>query len=111
MVNPIFLWTNLSDYVTYVNKYNQSFKYIAQFSMLLFGVLYIILHGSIYDYTRNDKKILARISIFFGIIFMALICVHYFIQLSAVRLNILKGHTEGLEQFIQSNPTSGTEIS
>ncbi len=40
-------------------------------------------------------------------IFAACIGIHYFVQISSVRLSIAKGQIAGLEQFIQSNPTSG----
>jgi len=32
--------------------------------------------------------------------------IHYFVQLSAVRLNLLAGKTEGLQHFVQANPYS-----
>jgi hypothetical protein len=31
---------------------------------------------------------------------------HYFTQISAVRINVLAGRTEGLEHFVQANPYS-----
>jgi hypothetical protein len=106
-VNPMFSWTNLSDYVVYENGHNQFLKYLAQFAMLLFGALYVILLASIQELAHDDKKILTRIASYFGIGFAALIGINYFVQISAVRLNVLNGRTQGLDQFIQSNPTSG----
>jgi hypothetical protein len=105
-VNPVFIWTNVTDFAAYTHKNTQLFKYIAQFMMIIFGVSYTILLGSIFEYTQERKKILARLSIYFGIIFAMLISIHYFIQLSTVRINIFKGNLQGLEQFIQSNPSS-----
>jgi hypothetical protein len=106
-VNPIFKWTNLANYITYTSNYNQSFKYLAQFSMLLFAPAFLIMLHSIDDYASVDKKILSRISISFATIFAACIGIYYFIQISSVRLSIAKGQIAGLEQFIQSNPISG----
>ena len=106
-VNPIFKWTNLADFIAYTGTYNQSFKYLAQFAMLLFAPAFLIILHSIDDYAPEDKKILSRISISFATIFAACIGIHYFVQLSSVRLSIANGQIEGLEQFIQSNPTSG----
>jgi hypothetical protein len=105
-VNPVFIWTNVTDFAAYTHKNTQLFKYIAQLMMIIFGVSYTILLGSIFEYTQERKKILARLSIYFGIIFAMLISIHYFIQLSTVRINIFKGNLQGLEQFIQSNPSS-----
>jgi hypothetical protein len=106
-VNPIFQWTNLADYVRYAENYNQGFKYLAQSAMLLFAPAFLIILHSINEYAPEDKKILSKISISFGTIFAACISIHYFIQISSVRLSIVKGQIAGLEQFIQSNPISG----
>ena len=106
-INPIFKWTNLADFIAYTGTYNQSFKYAAQFAMLLFAPAFLIMLHSIGDYALADKKILSRISISFATIFVACIGIHYFVQISSVRLSIANGQIAGLEQFIQSNPTSG----
>ena len=104
IVNPIFTWTNLSDYVETVNSTNQFFKHVAQFMMLLFAPLFVVLLASIEAYAESDKKILARIALYFGIIFALLISVNYFVQLSVVRQNIAKGDLVGLEHLIMVNP-------
>jgi hypothetical protein len=106
-INPIFQWTNLADYINYTTNYNQLFKYLAQFAMLLFAPAFLIMLHSINDYVSEDKKILSRISICFATIFAACIGIHYFVQISSVRLSIAHGQIAGLEQFIQVNPTSG----
>jgi hypothetical protein len=106
-MNPPFKWTNLQDFIAYSNSCNQSFKYLAQFAMLLFAPAFLVLLHCISDYATEDKKILSRISICFATIFTTCVGIHYFIQISSVRLSIANGQTGGLEQFIQSNPTSG----
>ncbi len=106
-INPIFQWTNLADYIAYTKNYNQGFKYLAQSAMLVFAPVFLIMLHSINAYAPEDKKILSKISISFGTIFAACISIHYFVQISSVRLSIAKGHIAGLTQFIQSNPTSG----
>jgi len=106
-VNPLFKWTTLADFITYSENYNQSFKYLAQFTMLLFAPAFLIMLHSIDDYATENKKILSKISICFATIFTACIGIHYFVQISSVRLSINKGQIEGLAQFIQANPTSG----
>ncbi len=104
IVNPLFTWTNLSDYVETVNSTNQFFKYVAQFMMLLFAPLFVVLLASIEEYAHSEKKILARIALYFGIIFSMLISINYFMQLSVVRQNIAKGDLVGLEHLIMVNP-------
>lgn len=106
LVNPLFIWTDFADYVAYNNANNQFFKHLAQFMMLLFGLLYVVLLNSIHDYAQDEKKTLARVSLTFGAIFAALIGIHYFLQISVVRSNLEAGQLGGLEQFIQGNPRS-----
>lgn len=106
-VNPLFIWTNLSDFVAYTKENNQLFKHLAELAMLIFGIAFLVLLSSIKEYAPDNKKILANISVYFGIIFSGLISINYFVQLSAVRISLLRGEITGLEQFIQSNPISG----
>lgn len=106
MINPLYIWTNITDYASYTQQTNQMWKYLAQFSMMVFGISYLVLLSSIFEYASENKKILARVSLYFGIIFTMLISIHYFVQLSTVRVNILRGNLEGLQHFLQSNPTS-----
>ncbi len=104
VVNPLFVWTDLSAYVETVNSTNQFFKHVAQFMMLLFAPLFVVLLASIVDYAGQEKKILARIALYFGIMFAVLISINYFVQLSVVRQNIAKGDLAGLEHLIMVNP-------
>jgi hypothetical protein len=75
--------------------------------MLLFAPAFLIIINCLHDYAPVDKKIFTRISIGFATIFAVCIGIHYFVQISSVRLSIAKSQLDGLEQFIQSNPTSG----
>ena len=105
LTSPLFYWTNLSDYIVYAQSYNQVFQNIAKAFMLILGPLYMLLINSYYDYAE-DKKVLVRISLLFATAFALLSSTHYFVQLSAVRLNILSGQINGLEHFVQANPYS-----
>ncbi len=106
IVNPLFVWTNFSDYVASIPERNQFFIHLAQLMSLLFGPLWVLMLQSVHEYVPTDKKILTRISIGFGLVFATLTGLHYFVQLSAVRLNLIYGRPDGLEQFIQANPLS-----
>jgi hypothetical protein len=105
-LNPLFIWTNASDYLAHVQKSDQTFKYIAQALMLGFGPLYVLMLNSIHDFTQDELKPLSRAALAFGIIFAVLIGIHYFVQISAIRLNESKGQIAGLEQFLQAKPDS-----
>jgi len=104
--SPLFTWTTLADYVAYVEAYGGVLRPLAQFSMLLFGLSFVVLLNSIHEYTRTERKILTRVSVGFGLLFAVTVGIHYFTQFSAVRLNVLEGRTEGLEHFVQANPYS-----
>ena len=103
---PIFHWTTMQDYLAYSNPASQPFKSMAQLMMLFFAPLYVVLLSSIYDLAGSEKKPLARAALLMGVIFAGLISMHYFIQLTTVRLGIANGQVAGLEQFVQANPAS-----
>ena len=103
---PLFTWTNLADYAAFVDQRSQIYQHIARFAMLLFGPLFLVLLNSIHEGAAVDKRLLTRTSICFGIGFAVLTGAHYFVQLSSVRLSLLRGELQGLEQVVQANPLS-----
>jgi hypothetical protein len=107
ILNPLFTWTNLADYMAYTSTYNQSFKFAAQLAMLLFAPAFVVLLHSIEDRAEEDKKFMSKIALSFALMFAVCVSMHYFVQISSVRLSIGIGQTSGLEQFIQANPYSG----
>ncbi|MBP1668763.1 MAG: hypothetical protein H6Q21_1129 [Bacteroidetes bacterium] len=106
-LNPPFTWTNLTDYIVYTSTYNQAFKFVAQLAMLLFAPAFVVLLHGIEDRAEEGKKFMSRIALSFAIMFAISVSMHYFVQISSVRLSISRGQTSGLEQFIQANPYSG----
>jgi hypothetical protein len=75
--------------------------------MLLFAPAFVVLLHSIEDQAEENKKFVGKIAVSFAIMFAVCVSMHYFIQISSVRLSIVHGQTAGLEQFIQANPSSG----
>lgn len=107
LVNPVFIWTDFETYVKAVQTTNQTFKHIAMLFMILYGACFVIQLCSIEEITESSKKYYVKIAELFGAGFFALIGINYFIQISAVRMQIKTGQINGLEQFIQANPISG----
>jgi len=103
---PLFSWTNLAGYVIFATERSQLPQQIARFAMLLFGPLYVILLNAIHDHMPPSKRLYTRIAINFGLAFAILSGIHYFVQVSAVRLSLLRGELQGLEQIVQANPLS-----
>jgi hypothetical protein len=106
VVNPLTLWSDFASYVAQQRTGNQAFKYVAQATMLLFPLLYALIVNSVHDATTADKHALTRAAIAFAVGFAVLVGMHYWVQISAVRLNLSKGTTDGLIQFIQAKPDS-----
>lgn len=104
--SPLFIWTNLEDYIRFVRTNNQFFQNLAKTLMLLFGPAWLVLINSFYQTALPENKASARLSLLFGLAFALLTSVHYFIQLSTVRLGIASNNTEGLLQLVQANPVS-----
>ena len=105
-MNPLFMWTNLADYVAYVDQYRSPWPDMARFAIVILAALWVVMLNAVHDYARDEHKILARISLAFGLAFAVLTGAFYFVQISAVRLSLLKGDVAGLEQIVQANPYS-----
>ena len=106
MTSPIFLWTNLSDYLDYVATNGLFWQNLARFCMLLFALLFVILLNALHEIAPAEKKVFTRTALSLGIGFAVLVGLFYFVQLTAVRLSLQLGETTGLEQVIQANPLS-----
>lgn len=106
ITSPLFVWSGLADYVAYVNENSQFFQHLARLAMLLFGPLFVVLLNCIHEVTPDERKILSRVSLCFGLAFAALTGINYFVQLSVVRQNIAAGYLDGLVQVVQANPAS-----
>lgn len=104
--SPLFYWKNIDDYIVYVQSNPRFFQNLAYFFMLFFGPIYVIFINSFYDISSEQNKLLIRLSLLFALAFAITSSINYFIQLSSVRLSILKNNFEGLEYFIQANPDS-----
>lgn len=104
--SPLFYWTNLEDYIDYVNTNNQFFQYLAKSFMIIFSLAYMILIFVFHEFTLAQRQILSKIAIAFSIMFALVTAVHYFVQVSAVRFAISEIDYSGLEHFIQAKPTS-----
>lgn len=104
--SPLFYWSGFEDYLNYAGQNSQVLQHIAKALMLAFGPLFVVLINSYYEYAPREKRFLVRLSLLFALGFALLSCMHYFVQLSAVRLNLLEGTVNGLELFVQANPHS-----
>ncbi len=103
---PLFLWTDLPDYVAFVRAYPSPLADIARLSMLIFAVLFVVLANSIYDIATPAHRSMARLALSFALAFAVTTGSHYFIQISAVRVSIEHDALAGLEQVVQANPYS-----
>lgn len=101
---PLITWHGLEQYLHDIEGTEQQWKYIAQLSMMLFAPAFVVLLNSIHSLASPEKKALSRLGLIFGALFALQASMHYFLQLSTVRLNIMHGETAGLEHYIQLNP-------
>lgn len=104
--SPLFYWTNMQDYIEYVNANNQFFQYLAKSFMIVFALSYMVLTIVYFEFVPVQKQIMARIAIAFAVLFALLASVHYYVQISAVRFAFMEEQFSGLEHFIQARPTS-----
>lgn len=106
VVFPIPEWRGITDTVagfssSYINYYS-----LCQTMAFISAPLFVVMVCCVHEYASPEHKILTRISACFAIMFAVFSSMNYFVQFTAVRLSILNGQLEGLEQFVQWNPTS-----
>jgi len=104
--SPLFYWTNLEEYIDFVNNNNQFFQYLAKSFMIIFALGYMVLLFVFYEFVGIQRQLLAKIAIAFSLMFALLTTVHYFVQISAVRFAFIEEQFSGMEHFIQAKPTS-----
>ena len=100
------IWTSLPDFIASTSGTWFPLFTSCQFLAFLTPPLFVLLVNSVHDNTSDEKRTLTRASLCFSLIFATLSSIHYFVQFTVVRLGMLHGHTEGLEQYIQLNPDS-----
>ena len=107
-LRPLPQWTDLPSFLSAIDKKWLTVNAIIQFIGFLCAPLSIALLNSIHDYAEKNKKILARISISFSIVFTVLSSIAYYLQCTFIRQNIRNGTVGNLDLFINYNPNSIT---
>ncbi len=105
-VSPLFLWTDFDAYLTYTQQYHTFWPELGRLSMIVFGIGFVFVLAAVEEYAAADRKILARLGTLFALAAVVLTGGFYFVQISAVRLNLAQGTVTALEQVIQGNPYS-----
>lgn len=103
---PIPSWSGIYAYASFMSSTPQNLFSFCQVLAFLSGLLFIPLLCSIHDFAQEEKKILAKIGICFGVVFVVLSSMCYFIQFTIVPQNILSGQINGLEHFVELNTKS-----
>lgn len=106
-VNPLYIWDGYESYLTAARTTNQWMKHVAMASMIMYGILFVIQTNSLYEVVEGERRYFASLAKGFGFAFCLLISIHYFVQITAVRLQVAAEPAEGLVQWIQANPISG----
>jgi len=82
------------------------YQHLAYVFMLVTGPAWLLIIHGYYEISPASGKATGRISLLFALGFTILSSLHYFVQLSAVRLSLAGGNWEGMEPFLQANPLS-----
>lgn len=106
MKYPVPTWNNIESYADFMRSASQLFFSMCQITAFLSGIIFIVLLCSIHEYAQAEKKILTRIGLCFGTIFVVLASITYFVQFTVIPQNISDGNLQGLEQFVELNTKS-----
>lgn len=103
---PIPEWNGMKETADSFSTAYVNFYSLCQVAAFASAPIFVIMLCCIDVYTSQDKKVLSKISLCFGVIFAVLSSINYFVQFTSVRQSVLKGQLEGLDQFVQWNPSS-----
>lgn len=106
MVNQPFTWTNINDLAAYEINNQSVFKYIGMICMIVFSCTFVVMVLCIGEKAGEEKKVIANTASLFALAFCVSISINYFVQITATRMQMQNGFTEGLTQFTQSNNIS-----
>jgi len=99
-------WTNLNDYLERIQNNPQVYKHTAQVCSIIFAVSYLIIVNCFSEIVGHSKQILQKLSVSFGVIFVSLIGINYFLQITAVQFNLQQGTSDDISNWIMFNPNS-----
>jgi hypothetical protein len=103
---PLFFWTTPEAYYDYFTRNSMFWQELAKSFMLIFSIAFMVLQFSFYERAEAAKKFVGKLGLVFMAMFTLSSAIHYFAQLSSVRLSIEQGTLQGLEHFLQANPAS-----
>ncbi|XOV94372.1 MAG: hypothetical protein ACFHWX_06635 [Bacteroidota bacterium] len=99
-------WTNLDDYLERTQNNPQLYKHVAQVCSMIFSISYLVIVNCFGEIVSHSKRILQKLSVSFGTIFVSLIGINYFLQITAVQFNLQQGTLENISNWIMFNPNS-----
>jgi tellurite resistance protein TehA-like permease len=66
VVNPLTVWSTFDAYLAQQRAYNRSFIYLAQATMLLFPLVYLLMVNCVHDRTPITQSVLTRAATMFA---------------------------------------------
>lgn len=102
IVNEPYVWQGLEHFIEYENTSTAVFKYVGMACMLIYSIAFFIAVSGIAFQASDEKRIFAKLAKSTALAFMLLISVAYFVQMTATRLQLLAGNSDGLLQITQS---------
>ncbi|MDP4119972.1 MAG: hypothetical protein Q8876_02830 [Bacillota bacterium] len=104
--NSSFTWTNSVDFINYANTHSEIFKYIAMALMPILSFCFLIQLECLRETVDSEKHFFVSTATHFAIGFSVLVGINYFVQISAIRLQVASNKAEAVSQFVQANPIS-----
>lgn len=90
----------------YAANYNDKLLLLLMFPVFLLPLSLVTLLACIHRNTPENRQILSLLALLFTSLYAAQITYNYYVQMTAVRLNILNGELEGLAIHAFFNPHS-----
>lgn len=100
---PPLTWTNIQDFALNYHGAYATILIVLQVLAWIQSFLFFTIGVLLSQFVSPKKKAIVTIGLGCSVVFLALSSIHYYIQLTSVRIGIEKGLLEGLGQFVQFN--------
>ena len=101
-VNEPYIWQGFEHFIEYEKTSITVFKYIGMACMLVYSLAFFSAVACVGLRVDGEKRLYAKLSQGNAIAFMICVCIAYFVQLTATRMQLLSGNAEGILQYTQS---------
>lgn len=102
IINEPFVWSGVEAYVAYEAENSVVFKYIGMACVIVYACAFPVMVLFFRETVPKEKRVYANAAVVFSALFCVCVSINYFVQITATRLQLREGMTDGLLQITQA---------